>query len=135
KILTPHVAWDMTEILLSTVQSGTAQAGEYANDLAGKTGTTEHPFSKGNNKDAWFVGYTHEYVTAVWMGYDESDEDHDLTGGSEYPTRLTKDLLTKWNERKSLESEFSKPEGVDELTPPIELPTISNVNAEVVFGG
>src|SRR5699024_5046105 len=51
------------------------------------------------------------------------------------PTRLTKDLLTKWNERKSLVSEFSKPEGVEELPPPIELPTISNVNAEVVFGG
>ncbi len=135
KIFTPQVAWDMTEILLSTVQIGTAQAGEYANDLAGKTGTTEHPFSKGNNKDAWFVGYTPEYVTAVWMGYDESDEDHYLTGGSEYPTRLTKNLLTKWNERKSLVSEFSKPEGVEELPPPIELPTISNVNAEVVFGG
>src|SRR5699024_961844 len=41
KIFTPQVAWDMTEILLSTVQIGTAQAGEYANDLAGKTGTSE----------------------------------------------------------------------------------------------
>ncbi len=133
KIFTKQVAWDMTEMLLRTTKEGTAKSGEYGKDLAGKTGTTEHPFSEGNNKDAWFVGYTPEYVIAVWMGYDHSDEDHYLIGGSDYPTQLTKDLLTKINQRTPLGDSFTKPEGVRDLPAPIELPEISDVNAELTF--
>src|SRR5699024_1178701 len=63
-VFNPQVAWDMTKILTKTVEKGTAKYGTYEKELAGKTGSTEHPHVKGMFKDAWFVGYTPEYVSA-----------------------------------------------------------------------
>src|SRR5690625_3606345 len=53
EIFTPQVAWNMTEMLKSVVESGTGQAGSYAHELAGKTGTTEHTLKEGESKDVW----------------------------------------------------------------------------------
>src|SRR5699024_1274716 len=92
EVFNPQVACNRTEILSSTVESGTASAGTYTKALAGKTGSTQHPHAEGKNKDAWFVGFTPDYVSALWMWYDQSDKDHYLTGGSEFPTALTKKI-------------------------------------------
>src|SRR5699024_720120 len=65
EVFSEQVAWDMTEILQTTVQRGTASSGSYPKALAGKTGTTDNKEAPNNaNKDAWFVGYTPEYVTS-----------------------------------------------------------------------
>jgi penicillin-binding protein 1A len=54
----------LTQLLQGVVTSGTGKAAALANQpVAGKTGTTE------NYGDAWFVGYTPQLVTAVWVGY------------------------------------------------------------------
>ena len=45
-------------------------------DLAGKTGTTS------DFRDAWFVGYTGGFVTAVWVGKDDNTPMRHVTGGS-----------------------------------------------------
>lgn len=134
-VFSAQVAWDMTKMLSYTVKYGTARAGEYKGNLAGKTGTTQHPLVEGENKDAWFVGYTPNIVSAMWMGYDTSDKDHYLTGGSEYPTRLTKDILTELSETLSLGDDFIKPENVQDLPDPIQLPVITDVQGKVGFGG
>ena len=42
---------------------------------AGKTGTTQAA------RDAWFVGFTKEYVAGVWMGYDDNTPLTGVTGG------------------------------------------------------
>jgi len=135
EIFNPQTAWNMTEMLSETVRSGTASAGDYKKALAGKTGTTQHPTVEGEAKDTWFVGFTPEYVSALWMGYDKTDDDHFLTAGSSYPTRLTKDILTEIDKVKPLEDEFSKPGEAEELPKPIELPTITNVQAAYQFNG
>ena len=135
KIFTSQVAWNMTEMLAYTVKHGTASAGEYAHALAGKTGTTEHPLVEGESKDAWFVGYTPNMVTALWMGNDISDREHYLTGGSAYPTRLTKDILTDLNEMLALGETFDQPEKVEALPEPIQLPEITDVKGNVSIGG
>src|SRR5699024_3606273 len=135
EVFSPQVAWNITEILLSTVEGGTGQAGHYPHELAGKTGTTQHPTVEGESKDAWFVGLTPDYVTALWMGYDESDENHYLTGGSAYPTELTKKILTELDKRKSLTATFTKPDNVQALTEPVELPRITDLKSSYVFGG
>src|SRR3712207_8248606 len=44
-------------------QRGTGQAAEIGCPAAGKTGTTD------NHTDAWFVGYTPNLATAVWVGF------------------------------------------------------------------
>ncbi|MEA2136268.1 MAG: penicillin-binding protein, partial [Solirubrobacteraceae bacterium] len=64
RVLDPGVAATVTSLLQGVVKNGTgtrAQLGLVP--VAGKTGTTE------NYGDAWFVGWTHEYTVAVWVGY------------------------------------------------------------------
>lgn len=135
KVFTPQVAWNMTEILSSVVENGTGQAGDYNKALAGKTGSTQHPHVEGTDKDAWFVGYTPQYVSALWMGYDDSDKDHYLTGGSEYPTMLTKAILTEMDRQKSLTASFTKPEHVKTVPKPVKLPETTKIKITYQFGG
>lgn len=135
QVFDEQTAWEMTEILQTTVQRGTASAGNYPKALAGKTGSTSHPLAPGHNKDAWFVGYTPEYVTSLWMGYDVSDKDHYLIGGSSYPTRLTKTILSRINEIDPLESSFEQPENAVALEEPIQLPKEVKLTSNRVFGG
>ncbi len=135
EVFSSQVAWNMTEMLKSVVESGTGTAGNYPHELAGKTGTTQDPNVEGMSKDAWFVGLTPQYVTALWMGYDKSDKDHYLTGGSAYPTELTKKILTELDKRQSLETTFTKPENVVALEEPIELPNIDDLSSSYIFGG
>ncbi|MHA6251658.1 transglycosylase domain-containing protein [Oceanobacillus sp. CAU 1775] len=135
EVFNPQVAWDMTEMLSKAVENGSSQAGEYSKALAGKTGTTEHPHVEDQVKDAWFAGYTPEYVTALWMGYDVSDKDHYLTGGSSYPTRLTKDILTEVDKIKPLGESFERPSYVEALPEPIQIEAVTNVKATYELGG
>ncbi|WP_087973342.1 transglycosylase domain-containing protein [Oceanobacillus rekensis] len=137
QVFSPQVAWNMTEMLVDTVEIGTATAGDYSKALAGKTGSTQHPYVEGETKDAWFVGYTPEYIMASWMGYDKSDEGHYLTAGSAYPTRLAKSILTEIDKQSggTLSAEFTKPENVENLPEPIILPVVTNLTAEYQFGG
>ncbi len=54
----------LTSILQGVVRSGTGKRASLPDRaVAGKTGTTE------NYGDAWFVGYTPQLATAVWVGY------------------------------------------------------------------
>lgn len=134
-VFSPQVAWNMTMILSDAVSEGTGRPGDYTKALAGKTGTTQHPHVDGVVKDAWFVGFTPDYVSAAWMGYDTSDEDHYLTAGSEMPTRLTKDILSEMDKQASLASSFDKPENVTALPEPINLPENIILHGSYSFGG
>jgi penicillin-binding protein 1A len=62
----PEVAYLMTSMMQSVIQHGTARALRVLErPAAGKTGTTNE------YDDAWFVGYTPELVTGVWVGRDD----------------------------------------------------------------
>jgi penicillin-binding protein 1A len=64
RVLSAEQAALLTQLLQGVVTSGTGTAAALPNQpVAGKTGTTE------NYGDAWFVGYTPQLVTAVWVGY------------------------------------------------------------------
>jgi penicillin-binding protein 1A len=68
RVMAPAVAYIVTDALRDALARGTGsevrRAGFRA-PAAGKTGTTN------DGTDAWFVGYTPETVTAVWIGFDE----------------------------------------------------------------
>ncbi len=67
----------MNRMLRQVVITGTgARARLPGYDLAGKTGTTS------DYKDAWFIGYTGGFVTAVWVGKDDNTPMHRITGGT-----------------------------------------------------
>lgn len=135
EVFTPQVAWDMTEMLKKAVESMPEEAGTYSKALAGKTGTTQHPLVENEVKDAWFVGYTPEYVMAAWTGYDQSDEAHYLTGGSIYPTRFIQDMLTEIDKLYPLAEKFEKPDTVKALAEPVRIAPVTNVQANYVWGG
>ncbi|MEP6812456.1 MAG: PBP1A family penicillin-binding protein [Actinomycetota bacterium] len=64
RVLTAEQASLLTQLLQGVVTGGTGTAAALPNQpVAGKTGTTE------NYGDAWFVGYTPQLVTAIWVGY------------------------------------------------------------------
>ena len=64
RALSEGVAWKVTQVLAQNALYGTgAGSGDGRHPNAGKTGTTE------DHADAWFVGYTRDLSTAVWMGY------------------------------------------------------------------
>ncbi len=135
KVFSEQVAWEMTEMLKAVVTRGTAQAGHYPYELAGKTGTTQHTLVEGESRDAWFVGFTPDYVSALWIGYDVSDEEHYLTGGSAYPTQLTKAIYSEIAQHKEVAHAFKRPDGVQALSEPIELPKITDLVGSYTFGG
>ena len=67
----------MNQMLRGVVTSGTGRSAAIAGrDIAGKTGTTS------DYKDAWFVGYTGGFVTAVWVGKDDATPMRGVTGGA-----------------------------------------------------
>ncbi|MCA3717430.1 MAG: PBP1A family penicillin-binding protein [Brevundimonas sp.] len=67
----------MNQMLRGVIERGTAQSAAISGrDLAGKTGTTS------DYKDAWFVGYTGGFVTAVWVGKDDNTAMRGVTGGA-----------------------------------------------------
>ena len=64
RVLSPNDDALLTSILAGVVRQGTGtHAALPGRETAGKTGTTE------NYGDAWFVGYTPQLATAVWVGY------------------------------------------------------------------
>ena len=52
------------------ISQGTATRADIGRPAAGKTGTSQ------NNRDAWFIGYTPQLVTSVWVGYTTGAHDH-----------------------------------------------------------
>jgi len=65
--ISPAVAYQMTSLMQGVIAEGTAKGiSSYGAPAAGKTGTTDQ------NVDAWFVGYTPNLVTTVWMGHDHN---------------------------------------------------------------
>ena len=103
----PLVAQEITYMLKGVVEEGSAKNAQVEGwEVAGKTGTTELPFANsGGAKDHWFVGYTPEIVGAVWMGYDQTDENHYLMGtGGSTVTKIFKAVLaesmTEFNQKE-----------------------------------
>ncbi len=62
--------------LREVVTSGTAQEAQAIADAHGKTGTTS------SHRDAWFVGYTGDLTTAVWMARAHREQTHDANGAT-----------------------------------------------------
>jgi penicillin-binding protein 1A len=66
RVMEKSTAYIMTSLLQGVVEQGTGQRVQALNrPAAGKTGTTDNLY------DAWFVGFTPDYVTAVWVGFDQ----------------------------------------------------------------
>ncbi len=81
KVINYETAAGMTYMLRKVVELGTGKAANFAQNVAGKTGTTN------DYHDAWFVGYTPDIVTGVWIGNDNNTKLPGITGGA-LPARI-----------------------------------------------
>ena len=66
QVVTPDAVGKMNDLLRGVVGWGTGKAANPARPAGGKTGTSQ------DFRDAWFIGYTGELVTGVWMGNDDN---------------------------------------------------------------
>lgn len=100
QVIPVEVARTVSGAMKRVVTGGTGTAARLpSRDVAGKTGTTN------NYEDAWFVGYTPQVATAVWMGAPEGKVPMRNVGGirvfgGSYPARIWKAYMEKALEGK-----------------------------------
>ena len=85
--LSLKTAAEMTAMMKTVIISGTGTGANIGKPAAGKTGTTD------DYKDAYFVGYTPDIVTGVWVGDDNNKKINGLYGGT-LPAKIWKEVMT-----------------------------------------
>ena len=86
-ILQPQTVEYMQQLLHEVVTKGTGKRAYTPDVLGGKTGTSN------DNKDAWFIGATKDYVMGVWVGHDDARPmDSKITGGT-LPATIFHDIV------------------------------------------
>jgi penicillin-binding protein 1A len=89
RVISERAARHLTYMMSEVIRSGTGTRARLPDrEAAGKTGTTQAA------RDAWFVGFTADYVTGVWMGYDDN---RPLTGvtGSGLPAEIWREVMVR----------------------------------------
>jgi penicillin-binding protein 1A len=87
RVLDHEVVQDLNAMMYGVVIGGTGgNASLKGREAAGKTGTTQ------DSKDAWFVGYTTDYVAAAWIGNDDAKPTRNVTGGT-LPAYIWRDTM------------------------------------------
>ncbi|MGB2196685.1 MAG: penicillin-binding transpeptidase domain-containing protein, partial [Planktomarina sp.] len=77
RVIRTKTARELTYMMYEVIQKGTGQRAQIDGiEIAGKTGTTQAA------RDAWFIGFTSDFVIGVWMGYDDNRPLKGVTGGS-----------------------------------------------------
>jgi len=112
-VLTPQQAYLLTTLLEGVVERGTGTAvvrRGFTRPAAGKTGTTS------NDKDAWFLGFTPDLLSLVWIGFDagpageSSPADLKLTG-SQAALPIWTDFMIRATAGEPV-SQFAVPPGI-----------------------
>jgi penicillin-binding protein 1A len=87
RVIAQSVNRDLTAMLYGVILNGTGgYASLHGREAAGKTGTTQ------DSHDAWFVGFTTDYVAAAWVGNDDSSPTRGVTGGT-LPAYIWRDAM------------------------------------------
>jgi penicillin-binding protein 1A len=108
-VLSPEIAYVLTDMLKNVVQSGTARAAaKLGPNVAGKTGTTS------DFRDGWFIGYTPEFIAGVWVGYDDHRPLGDKETGANTALPIWLNFMSGAGQGNS-PAEFPVPEGINWL--------------------
>lgn len=86
-VIADTVRRDLTAMLYKVITGGTGTTARLrGREAAGKTGTTQ------DYRDAWFIGFTRDYVASVWVGNDDNSPMRKVTGGL-VPALLWKQVM------------------------------------------
>jgi penicillin-binding protein 1A len=92
RVISEQAARALTYMMTEVLNSGTGGRARLDDrEAAGKTGTTQ------SARDAWFVGFTADYVVGVWMGYDDNSPLTGVTGGG-LPAEIWHEVMVRINE-------------------------------------
>ncbi len=92
RVISEGAARALTYMMTEVLNSGTGGRARLDDrEAAGKTGTTQ------SARDAWFVGFTADYVVGVWMGYDDNSPLSGVTGGG-LPAEIWHEVMVRINE-------------------------------------
>ncbi len=112
--MSPRMISDMNRLLGSVVSYGTGRAANIGRPIYGKTGTTD------DYRDAWFVGYSADYVAGVWLGNDDRTPTKRVTGGG-LPAQLWRDVMLAAHEGvpvRGVSPGYGEAAIADSYTPP-----------------
>lgn len=89
RVITPDAARQLVYMMSEVVTRGTGQRAQMAGrEVAAKTGTTQ------GARDAWFLGFTADYVAGVWMGNDDNTPLTGVTGGG-LPAEIWRETMER----------------------------------------
>ena len=92
RVISEKAAHALTYMMTEVLNSGTGGRARLDDrEAAGKTGTTT------SARDAWFVGFTADYVVGVWMGYDDNSPLKGVTGGG-LPAEIWHEVMVRIDE-------------------------------------
>jgi len=92
RVISETAAHALIYMMAEVVENGTGKRARLeGREAAGKTGTTN------SSVDAWFVGFTADYVVGVWMGYDKPKPMKEVTGGG-LPAEIWHAVMVRINE-------------------------------------
>ncbi len=92
RVVQEDAARQLIYMMEKVISEGTGTRGQFGGrQLAGKTGTTSAA------KDAWFIGFSADYVAGVWMGYDDNTPLKGVTGGG-LPTDIWREVMSRTHE-------------------------------------
>ena len=92
RVINEFAAEQLIYMMHQVVQTGTGRRANLGSrQAAGKTGTTQ------GGRDAWFIGFTADYVAGVWMGYDDNSKLSGVTGGG-LPAEIWRETMLKVHE-------------------------------------
>lgn len=112
--MSPAVAWIITDMLREVVDGGTGYVVRnpavgnlsYEIPAAGKTGTTN------DATDVWFVGYTPEILTGVWIGRDQPASIAGGATGGGFAAPVWARVVRKFYEEREPPAPWERPEDV-----------------------
>ncbi len=92
RVIQEGAARQLVYMMEKVISDGTGRRAQFGGrELAGKTGTTSAA------KDAWFIGFSADYVAGVWMGYDDNTPLKGVTGGG-LPTDIWREVMSRVHE-------------------------------------
>jgi penicillin-binding protein 1A len=92
RVISEQAARYLTYMMSRVIEEGTGTRARLAGwEAAGKTGTTQAA------RDAWFIGYTADYVAGIWMGYDDNTPLKGVTGGG-LPAEIWHEVMVRVHE-------------------------------------
>ncbi len=117
RVLSKLAAQTLKYLMFSSVENGTGKNASVSGwQIAGKTGTSQ------SFRDAWFVGFSNNYVIGVWIGNDDNRPLKNVNGGglpakifSKIMTKISSELVSKKEIAMIVPNQFDLLRSYDEL--------------------